>query len=171
MVRMVFVLALLGVMIPSGVHAQTYVVPSCVDPVVTSRSSYAPAVPCIPPVVVPPPVIVPPPMDVPVWLRPTPVVPPAPLSAVPTYTPPVWVAPVPSGGGIDPWIPLAIRPATVRSPLDVMTEMLVLQELTATQPRSQAAPAPARRTPPVQPAVAPPANESWMSAFIKGVKQ
>jgi hypothetical protein len=173
-VSVVFLGAMLGVVIPSVVHAQPYVLPSCLDPVVISRSSYAPTMPCVPPVLPRvPPVLPLAPTDVPAWLRPTPAPIPPPLTWVPAYVPPVavppvMVAPVPVSPGIDPWIPLAVRPAVVPSPLDLMTQMLVLQQLAAARPHPPAAPAAVGVAPVPVPPDAP--GDGWMSGFIKGVK-
>src|SRR4030095_16400622 len=92
------VLALISVVIPSVAQAQIYVVPSCTDPAVMSRSSYDRPVPCVPLVPVPP-------TGVPAWLRPVPI-PPPPASVVPIDPTPVYVPP---SRGLAPWIPLALR--------------------------------------------------------------
>ena len=151
------VVGVLSVLIPSVAQAQIYVIPSCTDAAVVSRSSYDRPVPCVRPVPVPP-------TEMPAWLRPTPpVAPPAPVRpAVPAYP-----APAPAARGLDPWIPLAVAPAPAQRPLDLMTQWLLLEQLAAARPRRQAAPAPVARTP------APPtaSGDGWMSGFIKGVKK
>lgn len=110
-----------------------------------------------------------PPTGVPAWLQPGPVAPPAPpVPPLTLYPAPVYIAPVPAGRGIDPWIPLAVRPPAVQSPLDVMTQLLLIQQLAAeARARQQQAPAY------VAPAPAPsavPRDGGWMRGFIKGVK-
>jgi hypothetical protein len=170
-------IVLVGLVVPSVVQAQTYVIPGCTDPAVMSRSSYGSAVPCVPLVPVPP-------TDVPAWLRPVPMpAPTAPMIAAPVYPAPVYPAPVypspvypapiyvppvsaPVHHGIDPWIPLAVRPAPIASPLDLMTQMILLEQLAAARPQPSA-PAPAVRAPAPVP---PPQGDGWMSGFIKGVK-
>lgn len=137
------VVALLGVVIPSVAHAQYAVVSPCGYD--CARISVIPA----------------PPTGVPVWLEPTPVAP-SPLPPLPVY-----VAPPPTrGGGIDPWIPLAGRPAPARSG-DLLNQLLLLEALAA-RPRPQVAPAPVVPMPAPRPAPVP--GENWMSAYIKGVK-
>jgi hypothetical protein len=166
-VSVISVLALLSAVVPSVVQAQTFVVPSCVDPVVMSGSSYGPAGPCVKTVPVPP-------TDVPAWLRPAPVIPPVPQPVpplptfvAPVYTLPMPVAPIALARGIDPWIPLAGRPATMPSPLnDPLTQLLLLQYFAtaSSRPVPPVAPVPAPVTP------VPPTGDGWMSGFIKGVK-
>jgi len=159
------VVAFVHVIVPSVVQAQGFELPTCTDPAVISRSSYGRPVPCVPLVPVPP-------TGVPDWLRPIPIpqpsltapVPPPPVYIVP---PPVYVAPAPAplSHGLDPWIPLAGRPAPTTNTLDLLTQMLVLQELAAAR-RQPTAPLP------VMPMPIPPATagDGWMSGFIKGVK-
>jgi hypothetical protein len=172
-VSLISLVVLVGVIVPSVAQAQMYVVPSCTDPAVMSRSSYGSAVPCVPLVPVPP-------TDVPTWLRPVPMpaptaptivapVYPGPIYPAPVYPAPVYVPPVPAPvrHGIDPWIPLAVRPAPIASPLDLMTQMILLEELATARPR-QIAPKPSVRAPAPLPPSTP--AEGWMSAFIKGVK-
>jgi hypothetical protein len=91
---------------------------------------------------------------------------PPPVPPLSTYRAPVAVAPVAPRRGLDPWIPLAVQPAPIASPLDLMGQMLLLQQLAAARPRPQATPAP----PAVAPAPSQPAGEGWMSGFITGVK-
>jgi hypothetical protein len=143
------VVALISVVIPSVVQAQTYAVPLCNG--VNDRNSYGAPLPCIP-------------TDVPAWLRPAPPVPPpAPMRpAVPAYR-----APAPAGRGLDPWIPLAVAPTPAPRPLD-LTQLILLQQLAAERRQHQAAPTPAVRTPAPPPAAS---GENWMSGFIKGVKK
>ena len=56
---------------------------------------------------------------------------PAPVPPLPTCRAPVTVAPVATSRGTDPSIPLAVLVPSVASPLDLMGQMLLLQELAA----------------------------------------
>src|SRR5262245_65938435 len=88
----------------------------------------------------------------------------------PSSIPPsVYVAPAPAPRTpIDPWIPLAVRPAPTTNTLDLVTQMLVLQELAAAQ-RQYTAPEPVMPVPaPVPPSTS---SDGWMGGFIKGVKK
>jgi hypothetical protein len=120
------VVALVGVLAPSVVRAQEYVVSPCGDG--CARVSVIPA----------------PPTGVPAWLQPKPAAQPAAQPVVPPM--PVYVAPpAPRGGGIDPWIPLAVQPAPVARPGDLLGQLLLLQQLRAA--REYAAPAVVAPTP------------------------
>src|SRR5262245_22663896 len=162
-------IVLVSVIVPSVAQAQGYELPTCTDPAVMSRSSYGRAVPCVPLVPVPP-------TGVPEWLRPVPIPQPAllappPLSPPPVYVAPpsVYIAPTPTPRTpIDPWIPLAVRPAPTTNTLDLLTQMLVLQELAAAR-RQYTAPAPVMPAPAPMPSSMP--GDGWMSGFIKGVKK
>jgi len=90
-------------------------------------------------------------------------------SFAPSIPPSVSVAPTPAPRTpIDPWIPLAVRPAPTTNTLDLVTQLLVLQELAAAR-RQYTAPEPVMPAP----ASRPPATsgDGWMGGFIKGVKK
>jgi hypothetical protein len=75
---------------------------------------------------------------------------------------------VPAGRGLDPWIPLAVAPAPAQRPLDVLTQMYLLQQLGGERRPRQPKAAPIVRTPPPPPPAA--SGENWMSAYIKPAK-
>src|SRR5262245_52646201 len=153
-VWVVLVLVLVSVGVPSVGQAQGFE-PICIDP---SGGPWYPGGRCVQPFVRPP-------TSVPAWLQPAP---PRPAPVVPVVPPPIYVPPAPAGRGLDPWIPLAGRPAPAPSSADLLTQMLLLERLAAARAQRQAAPAP----PVYRPAPPPPAapGDGWMSGFIKGVK-
>ena len=147
------VVALVGVLAPSIVQAQSAVVSPCGDG--CARISVIPA----------------PPTELPAWVQPKPAAPPVSVPPMPLYVapPPTYVAPPPTphGGGLDPWIPLAVQPAPVARPGDVLNQLLLLQALAAARDRRRTAAAPVVAPPPASvPPKAP--GDGWMSAFIKG---
>ena len=83
-----------------------------------------------------------------------------------------------AAAGSNPWIPLAIQPAPLARPDDVMHQLLLLEALAERRAQRQAAPAPVAPAPapapaPVVTAPAPAARRApekhWMDAFIKPV--
>ena len=109
-----------------------------------------------------------PPTELPAWLQPRAVPPPVVAPNPFAIAPPVYVAPPPSRG-IDPWIPLAVRPAPVTPAGDLLNQMLLMEALAAARDRRQAAPA--LVVPAPAPVPTPKATgDGWMSAYMKGVK-